>query len=210
VTAIDTTKAGEPTRRIRTARVVVMFVVLVVGAVILLGQEAVIERVRAGSASADTLLYAPTLFLLLAVVVAGDAILWAVRRRFFTGRALLQVVVALVLAAFVGSTTWRELQARRVPLLLADETLSLLFVSNDARVRALVVEVAARRGVDDPALEGILRRGLDDKDPLVWRTVLATRFSHLLDLGNEESARRAARAELDGVPADGQNGETPP
>lgn len=207
MTDIDNNPSGGATRRVRTARVVVMFIVLVLGAVILLGQEQVIERVRSGTTPADTLLYAPALFLLLAVVVAGDAILWAWRRRFFSGRALLQVVVALVLAAFVGNTTWREYQTRRVSLLLADDTLQLLFGSSDARVRALVVEVASRRGSDGHSLEGLLRQGLDDKDPLVWRTVLAVRFSHLLEAGDEETARTLARAELDALDGEASTGE---
>jgi len=198
VTATFTPRGDERSRRSRTARVVVLFCVLVTGAFILVGQESIVAGVRAGTSSTETLLYAPAVFVALAALVGLDALLSAWRRRFFSGRAILQVIAALVLASYVGTSAWREYMARREPALVTTDGLHSLLRSPDARVRALVVEVAARRDRADPALIAILRAGLDDKDPLVWRTVLATRFADAhLDQNDEESARKQARAALD-------------
>lgn len=198
MTATFTPRGDERSRRSRTARVVVLFCVLVTGAFMLVGQASIVSDVRAGTSPTETLLYAPVIFVALTALVGLDALFSAWRRRFFSGRAILQVIAAVVLASSVGTTAWREYQARREPAGVTADGLRTLFRSPDARVRALVVEVAARRDRDDPSLTAILRAGLDDKDPLVWRTVLATRFADAhLDQTDEESARREARAALD-------------
>lgn len=158
---------GAPSARHRSALRVALLVVLVLAAALsLLGQPRLIAAVRGGELSPEWLLVAPGVFVVFVVVSAVDAVLLARRRGFMSGRALLQVGFALAFLAMLTPQAFLEYRARKAPPITSPQLLEELLVSRDARVRALVVEVAGYR-VDEPEAVALLARGLDDPDPLV-------------------------------------------
>ena len=156
-----------PTARTRSAlRVALLLVLVVAAALSLLGQPRIIAAVRAGELPAEALLIAPAVFLVFVLVTAVDAALLARRRGFMSGRALLQVGFALAFLAMLTPQAFLEYRARKAPPVTSPALVVQLLDSRDARVRALVVEVAGHR-IPEPAMAEILARGLDDADPLV-------------------------------------------
>lgn len=156
-------------------RVVLVLLLLGLGAVLLFGQPLVVAAIRRGELPLETLFAAPGLFLLLVVVLGVNAGRSVLRRGALGGKGFVQIVAVLAFFGLVANNTWREYQARSMAESDEGTTLRALARSRDARVRALVMEVAGYRAGDDAPLASVLLQGLNDADPAVV-----------------ESARRAA------------------
>lgn len=160
-------RPGVPSARPRGALRVALLVVLVLAAALsLLGQPRIIAAVRQGALPPEWLLVAPGLFVVFVVVSVVDVVLLARRRGFMSGRSLLQVAFSLAFLAMLTPQAYFEYRARKAPPVTSPRLLEELAQSRDARVRALVMEVAGAR-VSEAGTAALLTRGLDDVDPLV-------------------------------------------
>jgi hypothetical protein len=161
------TVSGRSDRGARSAVRVALLVLLVLsaGAALLL-QPRIIVAVRDGSLTAEWLLVAPGVFSLVVIASAIDTAMLARRRGYASGRALLQLGFVVAFVAFLLPQAWSEYRARKAPPPTSVELLDKLSKSRDARVRAVVMDLAGFRG-QASAVGSVLERGLDDKDPMV-------------------------------------------
>ena len=147
-------------------RVVLLLVLVCAAAFALLGQPHLVSQVRAGSWLPETLFIAPALFSLFVLVTLADTLILARKRGFLSGRSLLQVGFALAVLAMLTPSAFFEYRARKTPQVNPSELLQQLVENRDARVRALVMEVAGYR-LPDAEMQDLLEKGLEDADPLV-------------------------------------------
>lgn len=174
-----------------TLRRVLLVVLVAVGVVLLLGQPRLVEAVRAGDLGPNALLAGPIALLVLVLFLAADAAVLASHRGRVSGRSLVQLVVAVGFLAFLGTQTYWEYQARRAPV-DHDLLLESLASSQDARVRALVLEVAGLRPSRQASLDRLILVGLDDKDPMVRAYALSAASRRAgRDFGDDVEAARA-------------------
>lgn len=175
-----------------------LIALLLSAALALLGQPRIVAAVRHHEVPAEWLLLAPGLFLLFVLITAVDAALVARRRGFMSGRVLFQVLVALAFVSFLAPQAYGEYRARKAPPTTSVELLEQLSRHGDARVRAVVVDLAGYRTEQrEPAL--VLLRGLDDKDPKVREAALLAfqrRWGGTAPVGPEE-AREIIQGWLD-------------
>lgn len=178
---------------------------LVSAPIVLGGHPHIVSEVRDGNLDVGWLWAAPGALLLAVAVTLIEAIWRTVRRGYFSGRSLVQVGFALAFFGFVATGSWREYQVRQATPASA-ETLVALAKSRDARVRALVVEVAARRDGDGPRLWRLIRDGLDDADPIVRRAAFhAVEVRADVDIGDDDTVGqdRARAIAAEGAESDG-------
>lgn len=147
-------------------RVVLLVALVCAAAFALLGQPHLVAEVRAGKWVPESLLIAPSLFSLFVLVALADTVMLARKRGFLSGRSLLQVGFALAVLAMLTPSAFFEYRARKMPQVNPAELLEQLIQSRDARVRALVMEVAGFRH-PEARMQDFLARGLEDSDPLV-------------------------------------------
>ena len=160
-------------------------------------QPKVVQLVRDGELNAGWLLVAPTAFSVVLAVAAIAA--WRVARHegFFSGRAIIQLGMACAFLGLLAPDTLQEYRARTAPPTASVESLDLLVQSKDARVRALVVEVAGQRDVTDAEVGPLLRTSLDDNDPRVREMAIVAieRRAHRTFSTGASAAAAAARAD---------------
>jgi hypothetical protein len=135
------------------------------------GQPRVFAAVRGGELPAEGLLVAPLLFTLFVIITAIDAAFLARARGYLSGRALLQVLLALAFVAFLVPQAYDEYRARKAPPSASPAMMSELVRSRDARVRSVVMELAGFRGPPQEVSD-LLARGLRDSDPMVRSAAL--------------------------------------
>lgn len=189
-------------------RVVLLVALVLAAAYALLGQPRLVGAVRAGQWEPEWLLLAPFLFLVFTLLAVVDAVRGARRRGFVSGRSLLQVGFALAVLAMLTPSTWYEYQSRKAPPGASEAMMEALSRSRDARVRALVVELAGTR-LRSPQMRRLVEKGLDDADPMVRDSALRTLAeAEGISLEGEdgleqarERLRRQRDAVLEGSPA---------
>lgn len=151
----------------RALRVPLLLALVVAAGAALFLQPRVVAEVRDGELAPPSLWVAPGALALVVALTALEAWRVARRRGYFPGRSVILVAAS---AAFVGvllPETLAEYRARTSPSAGTGAHAEVLAASKDARVRALVMEVAGLRPVADTEVAGLLGRGLEDKDPAV-------------------------------------------
>lgn len=186
-----------PSARPRSAvRVVLLLVLVCAAAFALLGQPHLVTQVREGRWLPEALFVAPALFSLFVLVTLADTLILARKRKFLSGRSLLQVGFALAVLAMLTPSAFFEYRARKAPQVNPTELLIQLAENRDARVRALVMEVAGYR-LPDAQMQDLLGKGLEDADPLVQeaavRAISATLATPLENRDRFEKARETVR-----------------
>lgn len=162
----------ERDRATRGALRVALLVALILSAAFaLLGQPQLVSLVRAGDIRPEWLLVAPVLFFVFVVLTGVDALFVARRRGFLNGRALFQVLIALGFVAFLAPQAYAEYRARKAPPTTSIELLEQLSRHKDARVRAVVIDLAGYRA-EQRDLARLLLRAFDDNDPKVREAAL--------------------------------------
>lgn len=152
-------------------RVALLVALILAAAFALLGQPQVVSLVRAGEVRPEWLLLAPLLFFVFVVLTGVDALFVARRRGFLNGRALFQVLLALGFVAFLAPQAYSEYRARKAPPTTSIELLEQLSLHKDARVRAVVIDLAGYRA-EQRDLARLLLRAFDDRDPKVREAAL--------------------------------------
>lgn len=147
-------------------RIALLVALLLSAAFALLGQPQIVAAVRGHQLPAEWLLLAPVLFLLFVVMTLVDAVVVARRRGFMSGRALFQVLIALGFVAFLVPQAYGEYRARKAPPTMSVALLEQLSRHGDARVRSVVIDLAAYRS-EQQELAPLMLRAFDDKDPMV-------------------------------------------
>lgn len=157
----------------RTAlRIPLLVALLVAAAAAFFVQPRVIAMVRAEKLPALAITVAPVAFAIVVVIAALDAWRQARRRGYFTGP---NVVILGCTVAFLGlllPDTVEEYRARTSPPSDSVAHYDSLFLSNDPRVRALVMETAGYRPGPPDTVAALVLKGLDDGDPLVESAAL--------------------------------------
>jgi hypothetical protein len=177
---------------VAASRVALLVLLVLSAAAALLGQPRVVVAVREGSLAAEWLWVAPLMFTLFVLIAAVDASIVARRRHSFRGRNMLQVAAAVAFVAFLLPQTAGEYRTRKAPAPTSPDMLDRLAKSRDARVRALVMELAGHRS-PPPSVAALLERGMDDKDPMVRESALAAIARHAGSDTSEEQARELLR-----------------
>lgn len=163
--------SDERDRAARSALRVALFVALILAAAFaLVGQPQVVAAVRASELRPEWLLVAPVLFFIVVVLIGADAFYLA-RRRGWNGRALLKVFVALGFIAFLAPQAYGEYRARKAPPSTSMQLLDQLATHKDARVRAVVIDLAGYRA-NQRDLGRLLLGAFNDKDPMVREAAL--------------------------------------
>jgi hypothetical protein len=161
-----------PSDERRGLRVPLLLALVVSAAAALFVQPRVVAGGREGDLAPAVLLIAPIAFTVVIILTALDA--WRAARRsgFFPGRSVLLVAGAAVFIGLLLPETLLEYRARTGPPAASAAHYEVLARSSDARVRALVMELAGLRPVPDAEVKPLLLHGLKDKDPLVSQAAL--------------------------------------
>jgi peptidoglycan/LPS O-acetylase OafA/YrhL len=156
-----------PSARARARTRILLFVVLAVAAaVILFVQPQVTSRVREGDLAKEWLALGPGLLVAAFIAALLEVVRSARRRSRAWGKGFVQLGFAGLVFAFVATQSVFEYRARAAPPATSAELLEKLARSRDARVRALVMEVAGARP-SSANLDALLELGAKDKDPMV-------------------------------------------
>jgi hypothetical protein len=139
--------------------------------IMLLMRPYLVEAVRADEYAAGWLLMGPSLFL--------GLFLFSIALDFLDrSRAKLKVsdYIRLLFAVFIIGLSFpaslREYKARMIPEPLRLSLIEKYSHNPDARLRALALLASSRHNLADPALKGLIHKGLLDKDPLVRQAAL--------------------------------------
>jgi hypothetical protein len=193
---METANAGNE-RGVRSVVRVSLLVLLVASAAAaLLLQPRIIVAVRSGGLTPEWLLVTPGIFSLVVFASAVETALGARRRGYLSGRALLQLGFVVAFVAFLLPRAWSEYRARKAPPVASAQLLESLAKSRDARVRAVVMDLAGFRGQTGDVAE-VLERGLNDRDPMVRATArgsVSRRANELLEEADHERALELARS----------------
>lgn len=187
--------SDERDRAARSALRVALFIALILAAAFaLVGQPQVVAAVRASELRPEWLLVAPVLFFIFVVLSGVDAVYLA-RSRGWNGRVLFQVLLALGFVAFLAPQAYSEYRARKAPPTTSVQLLEQLSQHKDARVRAVVVDLAGYRA-NQRDLARLLLPALDDKDPKVREAALQAlqrRYGASAPLSRDEAREIAER-----------------
>ena len=152
----------------RTAlRIPLLMALLVSASAAFFLQPRVIAMVRAEKLPALALIAAPAAFAIVVVIAALDIWRQARRTGYFRGPNVVMLAGAVAFLGLLLPDTVEEYRARTSAPVDSVAHYDALFLSDDPRVRALVMEVAGFRPGANDAIAALLVKGLDDGDPLV-------------------------------------------
>ena len=185
----DASSDASPDRR--GLRVSLWIALAVSAGAALFAQPRVVSEVREGDLAPLALWVAPAAFTLVIALTALDA--WRTARRlgYFPGRSVLLIGAAAGFIALLLPQTFSEYRTRTSPPAAAPARYEALAAHKDARVRAVVMELAGLRPVPDSDVKAVLARGLEDGDPLVRAAAIAAVERRTGGTGLDLAAARA-------------------